>query len=168
MKYKSEKGQVSIEFIFLISISIILSIAILNFIASESEIDIALLAGKNGINEGIIIDSSAIYPTNTFNEYSLEKPNLLKANSIKLDKITIRNSQFDLKYNKTRIQLQVYVISDVITEKKDQDSLGDRINYNLRKSISQTFNTENLSNSLYNPSYSKNYIFTTADVVWIK
>jgi len=163
---KELKGQITVEFIFLISLLIIISLTSISLISQESELNIAISAARNGIIEGIVIDGVGIYPKSSFDSYITGKNNLLKPNSIMIDKIVIRNTAFDAKYNKTRVQLQVYVISESVKDKKDQSSLGDRINYNLRKSISHTFNTSHLSNSLYNPSYSNNYIFTTADVVW--
>jgi hypothetical protein len=45
--------------------------------------------------------------------------------------------------------------------------MGDRINFNARKSIAQSFKTEKLTNALYNPVFSPKYVFTTADVKWI-
>ncbi|WP_409200969.1 hypothetical protein [Methanobrevibacter sp. DSM 116169] len=166
MILKENTGQIAIEFIFLISLIIILSLISINFIESENELNIALLAAKEGIVEGIMIDSSAIYPKSSYDDYEEDKPNLLKPNSIQLNKIIIKSSEYDSKYNKTKIQLQVHVTSETVNEKKDQDSLGDRINFNLRKAISETYNTSDLTNSLYNPSHSNKYIFTTANVVW--
>lgn len=51
--------------------------------------------------------------------------------------------------------------------KKELDSIGDRINYNLRKSVATSFNTTDSTNKLYNPVFSNNYVFTTANVVWV-
>ncbi|MDL2270515.1 hypothetical protein LJC03_01750 [Methanobrevibacter sp. OttesenSCG-928-I08] len=166
MILKENNGQISIEFIFIISFIILLSFVTINLVSNENELNIAMSAARSGINEGILIDSIAIYPKSTFDDYLKNKEFLIHPNYIKFEKIIIRNSEFDSKYNKTRIQLQVYVSSTTVTEKNDQNALGDRINYNLRKSITTSFNTSHLSNALYNPAYSKNYIFTTTNVVW--
>lgn len=167
MILKEDDGQISLEFIFIVSFTIILTIITLNFIAEESELNIAISSGKSGIIEGSLIDSSGIYPKSAYDDYIIDKKNLLKPNHIEINTIAIKSSEFDSKYNKTKIQLQVYASCENIKDKKEQDSLGDRINYNLRKSIANTFNTTNLTNSLYNPVFSKNYIFTTANVVWV-
>ena len=46
-------------------------------------------------------------------------------------------------------------------------SIGDRINYNLRKSIAFSFNSTASTNKLYNPVFSPHYVYTTANVKWI-
>ena len=47
------------------------------------------------------------------------------------------------------------------------DLIGDRINYNLRKSIALSFNSTKSTNKLYNPVFSPHYVFTTANVGWV-
>ncbi|MDP3066635.1 MAG: hypothetical protein Q8N08_07850 [Methanobacteriaceae archaeon] len=44
--------------------------------------------------------------------------------------------------------------------------MGERINYYVRKGISETFQTEYLSNLAFNPVFSSKYYYTTADVAW--
>ena len=51
--------------------------------------------------------------------------------------------------------------------KKELDLIGDRINYNLRKSIALSFNSTKSTNKLYNPVFSPHYVFTTANVGWV-
>ena len=46
-------------------------------------------------------------------------------------------------------------------------SIGDRINYNLRKSIAISFNSTPSTNRLYNPVFSQHYVYTTANVKWV-
>ena len=46
-------------------------------------------------------------------------------------------------------------------------SIGDRINYNLRKSVAISFNSTDATNKLYNPVFSQHYVFTTANVKWV-
>jgi hypothetical protein len=70
-------------------------------------------------------------------------------------------------FNRTRIQLKIYASSPTIKTKEEKESMGDRINYNVRKSITNSFKTENISNKLFNPAYSNKYSFTTANVVWV-
>lgn len=66
-----------------------------------------------------------------------------------------------------KIQFKVYAKASVDYNKKELDSIGDRINYNLRKSVAMSFNTADSTNKLYNPVFSNNYVFTTANVVWV-
>ena len=37
--------------------------------------------------------------------------------------------------------------------KEDKAAIGDRINYNVRKSITQSFKSENITNKLFNPAF---------------
>ena len=144
------KGQSSAEFLLLIGFFIALLVVSSIFILEEDELNKAMIAARNGVNEGIIIDSAAVYPDDVYREYELSKENLLHPSLIKLENVNYTNMGVDSGYNKDL-----------------QDSFGDRINYNLRKSLAYTFNSENLTNELYNPVFSNHYVFTTANVKWI-
>ena len=74
---------------------------------------------------------------------------------------------YDSNFDKQRIQFKVYAHSSKNLDKKELDSIGDRINYNLRKSIALTFETTQATNKLFNPVFSEHYIFTTANVKWV-
>lgn len=63
------------------------------------------------------------------------------------------------------MQLKIHASTPSI-DPDDRGCVGDRINFYARKSISDVFNTQNLTNSLFNPAFSDRYVFTTADVVW--
>ena len=165
--FNEEKAQSSAELILFIGFILVIFIISLNFILSENELNQAVLAASKGVNDGLVSDSLAVYPEQTFNEYSLNKKSLLSPYDIKVLKIEYRDNGFDEKSNKTRIQFKVYVTSSKITDYQDRDSAGDRINFNLRKSLAYTFNSTSSTNGLFNPVYSKNYIFTTANVVWV-
>ena len=73
----------------------------------------------------------------------------------------------DKNFDKKRIQFKVYATSSKDFSKKELDSIGDRINYNLRKSIAVSFNSTSSTNKLYNPVFSPHYVFTTANVKWV-
>ena len=70
-------------------------------------------------------------------------------------------------FNRTRIQLKIYASSPEVKTKEEKEAVGDRINYNVRKSITQSFKSENITNKLFNPAFSNKYSFTTANVVWV-
>ena len=70
-------------------------------------------------------------------------------------------------FNRTRIQLKIYASSPNVKTKEEKEAVGDRINYNVRKSITQSFKSENITNKLFNPAFSNKYSFTTANVVWV-
>lgn len=90
----------------------------------------------------------------------------MKTKNIKIVKISQSIKGKDT-FNRTRIQLKIYASSPNIKTKEEKESAGDRINYNVRKSIANSFKTENISNKLFNPAFSNKYSFTTANVVWV-
>ena len=90
----------------------------------------------------------------------------MKTKNIKIVKITQSIKGKDT-FNKTRIQLKIYASSPNVKTKEEKESAGDRINYNVRKNIANSFKTENISNKLFNPAFSNKYSFTTANVVWV-
>ena len=73
----------------------------------------------------------------------------------------------DNNYNKKRIQFKVYAKSSKEFNSDELVSIGDRINYNLRKSVAISFNSTDATNKLYNPVFSQHYVFTTANVKWV-
>ena len=70
------KGQSSAEFLLLIGFFIALLVVSSIFILEEDELNKAMIAARNGVNEGIIIDSAAVYPDDVYREYELSKENL--------------------------------------------------------------------------------------------
>jgi len=168
MKLNSEKkGQISIEFIILIGFIFVLVLSLATLLNNENELNIAMAAARNGAIEGANINGIAIYPKSSFDDYILNNQILTYPDSIKIIKIEKTNNGYHDTYNRTRIQLRVFVSSPNLERTTDKNSAGSRINYYVRKSIATSFNTEHLSNSLYNPSFSKNYVFTTANVQWV-
>ncbi|MBE6500189.1 MAG: class III signal peptide-containing protein [Methanobrevibacter thaueri] len=164
---KDNKGQISAEFLFLFGVLIIIVMLSIIFAANENELNMAMAAAKNGVLEGITTSSSGIYPTETFNDYSITKTNLFQPYSVEIINISYNDLGYDTNYDKKRIQFKVYAkTSDRFTH-DELTSIGDRINYNLRKSIAISFNTTASTNKLYNPVFSNHYVYTTANVKWI-
>jgi hypothetical protein len=93
-------------------------------------------------------------------------PRLLSTSTVKIVNINYKNFGFNATYNKTRIQLRITASCPTVQE-HDKNPLGDRINYYARKRISESFGTSSQTNTAFNPSYSTDYVFTTADVKWI-
>ena len=62
---------------------------------------------------------------------------------------------------------KVYAKASERFDSRELVSIGDRINFNLRKSIAISFNSTSSTNKLYNPVFSKHYVFTTANVKWV-
>lgn len=163
-----EKGQLTVELLLLISFALIAAIILANAIMDTNELNIAMISARNGALEGISSSGLAIYPKESYENYSKDpkKQSLMKTKNIKIVKITQSIKGKDT-FNKTRIQLKIYASSPHVKTKEEKESAGDRINYNVRKNIANSFKTENISNKLFNPAFSNKYSFTTANVVWV-
>ncbi|MDO9044676.1 MAG: hypothetical protein Q7U35_05150 [Methanobacteriaceae archaeon] len=166
-KFMDNQGNISIEYMLIVGMAFIITLMIVNFINTEQELGNALGAARSGASEGINMNNFAIYPKEAFKTYEIEKPTILSPSSIKIVKIEAMNQGFNTNYEKTKIQLKIFVSCTKQLKNEEKDSLGDRINYNVRKSISICFKTENLTNSIYNPAFSPKYVFTTADIKWM-
>ncbi len=161
------EGQISGEYVLLIGVLIIIAVMGVAFIAGQNELDIAMGAARNGAVEGISASSAGIYPQDTFDEYANSKTALLHPYSVDIVNISYTNLGMDKNYGKEWIQFKVYArVSNDYTN-GELVSIGDRINYNLRKSIAVSFNSTSSTNRLYNPVFSPHYVYTTANVKWI-
>lgn len=163
-----EKGQITVELLLLVSFTLITTILLTNVIMDSNELNVAMASARNGAFEGATSNGLAIYPKETYDNYSKDpkKQSLMKTKNIKIVKISQSIKGKDT-FNRTRIQLKIYASSPNIKTKEEKESAGDRINYNVRKSIANSFKTENISNKLFNPAFSNKYSFTTANVVWV-
>lgn len=161
-----EKGQLSGGYMLLVGSLIVVLMISIFMIANENELNIAMAAAKSGADEGVASSSSAIYPKETFNEYD-DMESLKHPYSVSIVNVSYNSSGIDENYGKQKIQFKVYAKASADYNKKELDSIGDRINYNLRKSVATSFNTTDSTNKLYNPVFSNNYVFTTANVVWV-
>lgn len=161
------KGQLSSEYLLLIGGFIIILMLGLAFISEEHELNTAMTAARSGVVEGFATSSSGIYPTDSYNDYSKSKDSLLHPNSIEIINISYTDYGMDNVYNKEKVQFKVYAKLNYDADKKELDSIGDRINFNIRKSLAMSFNTTSATNKLYNPVFSPHYVFTTANVKWV-
>lgn len=161
------RGQISAELLFLVGILIFVLMLSVVFIASEHELNIAMGAARNGVNEGFAASSSGIYPKDTYRDYSLSKTSLLYPYSVKIVKVSYSEMGYDANYDKKKIQFKVYATTSDRFDRSELDSIGDRINFNLRKSLAVSFNSTASTNKLYNPVFSPHYVFTTANVKWV-
>ena len=163
-----EKGQITVELLLLISFTLITAIILANVVFDTNELNVAMISARNGAFEGISSNGLAIYPKESYDNYSKDpkKQSLMRMKNIKIVKITQSIKGKD-NFNRTRIQLKIYASSPDVKTKEEKESVGDRINYNVRKSIANSFKTENITNKLFNPAFSNKYSFTTANVVWV-
>lgn len=164
---KENKAQVSAEYLFFMGVMILIVMMGIAFVYSQQELNIAMSAARNGVNDGIVSSSGAIYPKQTYNDYSKSKSELLIPHSVEIVNVSYSEMGVDKNFDKKRIQFKVYATSSKDFSKKELDSIGDRINYNLRKSVAVSFNSTSSTNKLYNPVFSPHYVFTTANVKWV-
>ena len=161
------KGQISIEIILILGFVLIIILGIASFVGEDTELNQAMAAARSGAINGANTDSFAVYPEETFKNYTAEHQRLLSPNNVKIIKIDYKNQGFNDKYNKTKIQLRISASAPSVTSISDRNALGDRVNFYARKSISESFNTSGQTNEMFNPAFSNRYIFTTTDVTWI-
>ncbi len=162
-----KNGQISAEFLFLFGVLIVIIMISIVFISSENELNTAMEAARNGVIEGVSTSSSAVYPKDTYRDYSKTKSDLLMPYSVELVNISYEELGHDSRYDKKKIQFKVYAKTSDKFSKDELVSIGDRINYNLRKSLALSFNTTSATNKLYNPVFSPHYVYTTANVKWV-
>ncbi|HEX3014331.1 MAG TPA: hypothetical protein VHO92_08675 [Methanobacterium sp.] len=161
------KGQLSIELILIIGFILIIILGIASFMGEDKELNQAMAVARSGAIEGANVDSFAVYPEESFKNYTREYQRLLSPSNVKIIKIDYTNHGFDEKYNKTRIQLRIYASAPSVTDEKDRDALGDRVNFYARRSICESFSTSDQTNGLFNPAFSNRYTLTTAGVKWV-
>ena len=164
---KDSSGQISAEFLFLFGVLIVIVMIGIVFISGEHELKTAMAAARSGVIEGAASSSSAIYPENTYRDYSRTKNNLMAPYSVEIVNISYEDLGYDINYDKKWIRFRVCAKTDDRFDSEELVSIGDRINYNLRKSLALSFNSTASTNKLYNPVFSSHYVYTTANVKWI-
>jgi hypothetical protein len=163
---KDIEGQLPIEFLLVVGLIIMISLPVMISIGDSVELNQAMASIRAGALEGAFSNGFALYPDEAFKDYYLERQRLLNPSSVKIIKIDYINQGFNPTYQKTKIQLKIYASASSVLDKTDRNCLGDRINFYARKKICDSFQTQNLTNSMFNPAFSNKYVFTTADVRW--
>ena len=164
---KDSRAQISAELLFLFGVLVLVFMVSVIFIANQNELNTAMAAARSGAIEGIALTSSGIYPIDTYREYSNSDMNILNPYCVELVNVSYLEMGMDNNYNKKRIQFKVYAKSSKEFNSDELVSIGDRINYNLRKSVAISFNSTDATNKLYNPVFSQHYVFTTPNVKWV-
>ena len=164
---KDSRAQISAELLFLFGVLVLVFMISVIFIANQNELNTAMAAARSGAIDGIALTSSGIYPIDTYREYSNSDMNILNPYCVELVNVSYLEMGMDNNYNKKRIQFKVYAKSSKEFNSDELVSIGDRINYNLRKSVAISFNSTDATNKLYNPVFSQHYVFTTANVKWV-
>jgi len=145
----------------------VLILSLANFLSYDNDFNLAMAAARGGASFGVAENKLAIFEESAYLKYTEENILLTHPNSIKIVKIDTLNRGYDSRYNRTSIQIRVYASSPTLLSREDRLSAGERINYNVKKSITLTFGTSKLTNALYNPCFSNKHVFTTANVNWV-
>lgn len=160
-------GQVSAEFLFVFGVLILIVMLSIVFVSDQQELNIAMSAARSGAIEGVGTSSSAIYSEDTFRDYSYDKESLLMPYDVRIVNVSYNDLGYDVNYEKNWIRFEVYAKTSDRFDSDELVSIGDRINYNLRKSLAVSFNSTASTNKLYNPVFSNHYVYTTANVKWV-
>lgn len=154
----NNKGQISAEYILLLIVIIVFMISLSTIIMDQQEKNTILSAAKIGSQEAIDKNAYSMYYNDTFNYYQQEYPRLLRPTNIEIINITLLDDNDTLK-----IQTIAHTHSQLSNDEKY--IVGSRINYYIRKSITETFKQQQ-SDTFYNPALSNNYKIETEDVIW--
>lgn len=154
----NNKGQISAEYILLLSVIIVIMISSSTIIIDQQEKNTIISAAKIGAQEAIDKNAYSMYYNDTFNYYQQEYPRLLKPTNIEIINITLLEDDDTLK-------IQTIAHSHSKLSNDEKYIVGSRINYYIRKSITETFKQQQ-NDTFYNPALSDNYKIETIDVIW--
>jgi hypothetical protein len=160
-------GQYVLEYVLILGFSILVSTSSLTMVYDMNELNTIMASARCGVLLGSEMDSTAIYPTETYDNYIDKHPILKTGSKVTFIRIYYEKDGYDPVYKKKKIKLRIYASVKSLYNQDDRTCIGDRINYYVRRSICRSFNTENLTNSYYNPAFSDNYFITTYDVGWV-
>ncbi|NYT18658.1 MAG: hypothetical protein GKB98_03485 [Methanobacteriales archaeon] len=160
------RGQISIEFMMMVAVIPLVVLLLGSLTTESSELTLAMAAARNGATQGANLNSMAFYPDQAFSNYTNKNQRLLLPSKVRIIKVEYKNQGYNSVYQRTKIQIRVYASDPTLKNHDDQNCMGERINYYVRKSISGSFQTDYLTNNAYNPVFSHRYYYTTADVRW--
>lgn len=156
---KDNKGQISAEYILLLVVIIVILMSISVTIIDQHEKNTIVASAKTGAQQAIDKNAYAMYYNDTFNNYQQEYPRLLEPTDIEIINITLTEDNETLK-----IQTTAHTHSKL--NANERYIVGSRINYYIRKSITETFKQQQ-NDTFYNPALSENYQIYCEDVKWI-
>ena len=156
----NKNGQITAEYILMISIILVILLATTNAILHETEKNTILTAAQLGAQTGIDKNGYAIYYNDTFNFYEENYTRLLSPTDIRIINITMEE-------NKENITLQVNLHTNNDLTSMEKYIIGYRVNYYVRKSISETFDHQIENDTYYEKVETNNYKIETKTVKWV-
>lgn len=161
------RGQLSIEYLFLFVIMIMLVLISSEIILEETELNNALNCAETGAYEGALIDSISIYSIKEYNSLYGNK-HLFYPKEIRIINITYTRHGYNSEFNKKDIHIQVTASSNINLTNNEKLKLSQIINNRIRRSIVYGFHNEDKTNvPYYTVCYSDRYFYKTEDVIWI-
>lgn len=155
----NNEGQITAEYILMIVVIILISVMMTQVLLTESEKNIVLESAQTGAQIGVDKNAYAMYYNDTFNNYMINYPKLLYPTEIKVINISIME-------NNNIISLQVCLHSNNYLTNNQKEIVGSRVNYYVRKTISETFNQQD-TDLYYENCQSNNYKIETKKVKWV-
>lgn len=155
----NNEGQITAEYILMIVVIILISVMMTQVLLTESEKNIVLESAQTGAQIGVDKNAYAMYYNDTFNNYMINYPKLLYPTEIKVINISIME-------NNNIISLQVCLHSNNYLTNNQKVIVGSRVNYYVRKTISETFNQQD-TDLYYENCQSNNYKIETKKVKWV-
>ncbi|BAM69768.1 MULTISPECIES: hypothetical protein [Methanothermobacter] len=163
----SGRGQAAAEYMMLAGFSVLLALIFAGQIQLQLELMEAHSAARTGASEGAFTDTIAVYPGVTFDEYQSLKPELLEPSSVRVVRVELIEDGYSSTYGRRKFRLRAW-LSGPPMKPSLRESISDRVNFCIRRSISRTFGTENLTNTYHNPAFSDHYVFTTSEAIWVQ
>ena len=155
----NNNGQITVEYILFLSIIMVILIFTTNTIIEETEKNTILTTAQIGAQIGIDKNAYAMYYNDTFNNYQNNYPKLLNPTEIKVIEINMTEKN-------NEIELQAVLHSNSNLNYNEKYIIGSRVNYYIRKTISEAFELKN-NDLYYNNIQIKKYKINTKIVKWV-
>lgn len=161
------KGQLSIEYLFLLIILIMIIMLGIQVIYEENELNIALNCAKSGAYEGMLIDSISIYSIREYNNLYTNR-HIFNPKKVKILKIDYYRTNYNYSFRKVNILIRVTATSDFNLTNDEKSILGQVINNRIRRSIVYGFHNEDKTDApYYTICYSNHFVYETDGVIWV-
>lgn len=155
----NNKGQITLEYILMTGIIIVILIGSIQTINTESEKNTILSAAQMGAQMGVDKNAYAMYYNDTFNNYATNNLQLIFTMDIRVINISMTQEENSL-------YLQATIHSNTYLTDNQREIISQRVNYYIRKTISQTFDQKN-ADVFYENVKSNNYNIKTKKVNWV-
>ena len=155
----NNKGQITVEYILMLGVIFVVLITVTQVVLMESEKNVIVESAQTGAQIGIDKNAYAMYYNDTFNNYMMNYPKLLYPTEIKVINISITE-------NNNTLSLEVFLHSNDYLTSNQKEIVGSRVNYYVRKTVSETFNQED-TDLYYENCQSDNFKIETKKVKWV-